>query len=415
MNPDGSFTLHQPIQPPATRPSSTTIMPSRAIMCMRDGVEEGQAARRQTSGGAAVRGDGADGDGEGERPCVPPHGPCPGPIPPHHEGYQALRLHEGDLRVADHVHSTPQQVRQSTHSNPQPVTDYQRESRPRPHAHSLNQGLPISHLASAPVHSSPPVSMAQPLDLLQDMSSNVALLPIQDQDQDRCRGHGQRRQTQPPPTASLPPSYKPLPSSAEDTLLLAPPPSFYASTCPFSHHYQNHAHARACGQSLISPQTPENDSSSRSRSRWARIRTAGPGRTGPLLPTHSVQARAQGIGPTHTCPHCFDLHAGDEGEDDDYAFGSARSDSMDLIVALLVLLNIIVWSAVIYGYVQEFINGTGSGNEWNWPKWELGNTLGIDPEAFRFSVSNACLGPAGAAGWGQICAGEECRWAFVDC
>ncbi|OWZ50424.1 hypothetical protein C368_06567 [Cryptococcus neoformans 125.91] len=92
-----------------------------------------------------------------------------------------------------------------------------------------------------------------------------------------------------------PPSYKPLPSSSDITLLLAPPPPFYQATCP-------HASERDT-----------------------------------LLPIHS-----------HSCSHCFEYQRNSLRP-----YGSYGC-TIDWAVILLVLLNVLVWGAAIYGYWCEF-------------------------------------------------------------
>ncbi|WVQ97299.1 hypothetical protein IAU59_004410 [Kwoniella sp. CBS 9459] len=376
MYPDSPYTLHRPIRPATADPST-----SQPLLA--------------TSGGDMAYQMGSHGDADGERPCVPPHRPCPGPIPPHEADIETTPGDQayGHLRPHMHCCYTPQECQTCssspsslsalpTHSATPSTTLQAIDSSPLPlrsQSHSLSQGLPISQLACASSYSSQPRGHIPP--------------HIQSQDNGDCQGHG------PPPTASLPPSYKPLPSSAEDTLLLAPPPSFYASTCPFSHHYQTHD----LGLSPTSPHSRWLLSRSQSRQQRRGSRNAEP-----LLPVHS----RRGSIAHHTSPHCFDLHVNDACYDDPESPGR-DSESMDSIAVLLVLLNIVVWGAVIYGFVREFANGGDGSGEWHWPA--LGNMLGIDAEALKFSVSSACLGPAGAAGWGQICAGEDCRWAFVDC
>ncbi|AAW46933.1 hypothetical protein CNBM0920 [Cryptococcus deneoformans B-3501A] len=101
-----------------------------------------------------------------------------------------------------------------------------------------------------------------------------------------------------PPSYTVPaspPSYKPLPSSSDTTLLLAPPPPFSQATCP-------HASQRDT-----------------------------------LLPIHS-----------HSCTHCFEYQRGSL-----WPYGSYGC-TIDWAVFLLVLLNVLVWGSVIYGYWCEF-------------------------------------------------------------
>ncbi|WVF70630.1 hypothetical protein IAT40_005423 [Kwoniella sp. CBS 6097] len=402
--PNGSFTLHQPVQPPSMSPTPLPTITSRSAPAM-PADEVYDEAPRCDGGGGGDR----DGDRDGERPCVPSHRPCPGPIPPHDDHTHAIthtRIipEEAYRALQPHMHFDPPEASrsQSRSAIQVPAAEPDNHLGPHPHAHSLNQGLPISHLAGAPSYSSQPLSR-HPSHIQihsQGHTHEPSLVPT---DHAHCHGNNQR-----PPTASLPPSYKPLPSSAEDTLLLAPPPSFYASTCPFSHHYQSHTHTHAHAHAHAYAQTPSTPYTPRCHSRSSRRTNRRPSTSDPLLPVHSRPGSH-----THSCPHCFDLHA---AADDSIPDSPGReSDSMDLIVALLVLLNIVVWSAVIYGYIQEFANGgAGPSGEWNWPGF--GHMLSIDTEAFKqFSISNACLGPAGGVGWGQICAGEDCRWAFVDC
>ncbi|KIR27850.1 hypothetical protein I307_02770 [Cryptococcus deuterogattii 99/473] len=139
-----------------------------------------------------------------------------------------------------------------------------------------------------------------------------------------------------------PPSYKPFPSPSDTTLLLAPPP-FYQATC---------FHASEGGT---------------------------------LLPIHS-----------HSCPHCFEYQ-----RDSLRSYGLHRC-TIDWVMILLVLLNVLVWSGVVYGSWCEF-----RGQEVVWPSW--GRRLGLD------AVRASCVGAQGAAGWGRICYGEDCTWAFTDC
>lgn len=140
-----------------------------------------------------------------------------------------------------------------------------------------------------------------------------------------------------------PPSYKPFPSPSDTTLLLAPPPPFYQATC---------VHASEGGT---------------------------------LLPIHS-----------HPCAHCF------EYQRDSLRSYGPHGCTIDWAMILLVLLNVLVWSAVVYGYWCEF-----TGQEVAWPSW--GRRLGLD------AARASCVGAQGAAGWGRICYGEDCTWAFTDC
>ncbi|WWC86503.1 uncharacterized protein L201_001380 [Kwoniella dendrophila CBS 6074] len=203
------------------------------------------------------------------RPCFPPYGPCPGPIPPNHnESYNGSNnMHSDNLYL--------------------------------PLSHSAQQGLPLSETYQNEVY--PQFRFFPP--------SPPGYNPI---------------------TNSSPPDYKPLPSPNEGTLLLASPPSFQASTCPYL-------------SSSIDPLDL----------------------------------------PTHTCPHCLS-HTNNQ---------SRHKEKLDWVIALLVILNIFVWGLVGYGYWQQF----------------TGDSVDIG------SWFTSYLGGQGASGWGQICRGEDCRWAFVDC
>ncbi|WVQ61931.1 uncharacterized protein L199_000064 [Kwoniella botswanensis] len=215
-------------------------------------------------------------------PCLPPPGPCPRPSPP------------GDENPISHSRGrpgrpiSPRPCIPPHGPCPGPIPPSERErshtyNNPSiPISHSAQQGLPIAYPNSPPRY-----------------------------------------------TPNSPPLYKPLPSPSEGTLLLAPPPSFLASTCPYVH-------------------------------------SANPSEL-----------------PTHSCPHCYS-HSGPQPQ---------TADTVDWMVALLIILNLFVWGAVAWGYICEYTDG-----DFQW-----GDLVG------------SCVGGQGAAGWGKICQGEECRWAFVDC
>ncbi|WWD17636.1 hypothetical protein CI109_102077 [Kwoniella shandongensis] len=119
---------------------------------------------------------------------------------------------------------------------------------------------------------------------------------------------------------SSPPGYKPLPSSSDLTILLAPPPPFYQATCP---------HADSPSPSHTSP-------------------------------------HGGGILPSHSCPYCFRTTSShDSGRERE------RERGKDWMVTILVVLNIIVWGAVIYGYYCEFTTldsgaAAPGGGDWKW-------------------------------------------------
>ncbi|WVW82580.1 hypothetical protein I302_104591 [Kwoniella bestiolae CBS 10118] len=267
--PDGSFSTYQPVQPPSphcscsredgnpVRPDPGTPLPCLPPPgpCPRDSPISGQEPttgslelfQAESERYLRTQAQPCSGRPISHRPCIPSHGPCPGPIPPTQDGNYSEYL-----------------------------------ARPIAISHSVQQGLPIpSAYPNSPPRYSP----------------------------------------------NSPPLYKPLSSPSEGTLLLAPPPSVLASTCPYLH---------------------------------------------PTSPSEL---------PTHSCPHCHStthIH---------------RAEQMDWMVAVLIILNFFVWGAVAYGYICEYNTG-----DFNW-----GDMIG------------SCVGGQGAAGWGRICKGEECRWAFVDC
>ncbi|ODN78009.1 hypothetical protein L202_05095 [Cryptococcus amylolentus CBS 6039] len=98
---------------------------------------------------------------------------------------------------------------------------------------------------------------------------------------------------------------------------------------------------------------------------------------------HSQAVTYAAILPQHSCPHCFDEGSSDPG-----------SQPADKVAIGLVILNIVIWGMAFYGYWTEW-NGAPP-----WSGWTGGAS---------------CVGGQGASGWGKICWGEECRWAFVDC
>ncbi|KAK8866158.1 hypothetical protein IAR55_001309 [Kwoniella newhampshirensis] len=225
---------------------------------------------------------------------------------------------------------------------------------------SSNQGVSDHHLPStscpATPHSSTPLlypsstSISTILPTTTSTGTAIPLLP-------------------PSYTSSSPPDYKPLPSSSDLTILLAPPPSFFQATCPRS-----------------------------SLSRSARAQ----GRASPVLPEHS-------------CPHCFQPHV---AEDVQNRNGGNRNGS-DWIVRILVILNIIVWGAVIWGYYCEL-----TGTQISWDQWgsDWGKGAGIGMGIGTWNVNEISkTGREGAKraglGYGRKCGGsweENCSWAFVD-
>ncbi|WVQ76988.1 hypothetical protein IAR50_006667 [Cryptococcus sp. DSM 104548] len=213
-----------------------------------------------------------------EDPCYPPPGTCPNPNPPPNQDAYSVR--------------NPDEARDREGTE---GSAHHRFSR-RPTQMVDNQGFPVSSIM------------------------HVSATPT------RIPAHPSPGYAAP----NSPPEYKPLPSSHDTTLLLAPPPSFHQATCP-----------------------------------------------------HSQAVTYVSILPQHSCPHCFDLDGGSE---------DPESRLSDKVAIGLVILNIVIWGMVFYGYWRE----------WNGeiPAWGGG-------------VSR--VGGHGASGWGRICWGEECRWAFVDC
>jgi hypothetical protein len=67
---------------------------------------------------------------------------------------------------------------------------------------------------------------------------------------------------------------------------------------------------------------------------------------------------------------------------------------------LLVILNILVWSAVFAGYWQEWKNG-------EFPDYKIGPT--------DFASAGCIGGVRDGQAWGKVCVGELCRWGFIDC
>ncbi|WVQ82510.1 hypothetical protein IAT38_004639 [Cryptococcus sp. DSM 104549] len=220
------------------------------------------------------------------RPCPPSMVSCPGPIPPH------VILDETFPYRDDPTDSWT-----SAASLPAPPPA------PQSHIHSQAQGArPIPIPAGSQLLIVPSITYTSP--------SPTAPTP---------------RSLPPSYVPPSPPTYKPLPTGSDTTLLLAPPPSFYQATCPHLHqhaHVDDGTHGRDDEEALIA---------------------------------------------SHSCPYCFHRPR-------DRREREART--CDRVVAFLVLLNIVVWGAVIWGYYCEFTGGGGVG---------------------------------------RICWGEECRWAFVDC
>ncbi|WWC58848.1 uncharacterized protein I303_101392 [Kwoniella dejecticola CBS 10117] len=250
VSPNDSFSQHASIQPPLHPCTGDHAAPPPPL-----------------SGPTMMLQDEGDSGEPNPLPCMPPPGPCP--RPPHLDD-PPLLPQQSDSRpcIPPYRPCPPRRPCVPPHCPcPGPIPPYDdhygEDANPYM-SHSAQQGLPL-------------------------LSSY------------------NQQNNQPPPgyATPSPPLYKPLPSPSEGTLLLAPPPSFTASTCPYLQS------ASASGSTDL---------------------------------------------PTHTCHHCG-AHTHSDG---------APQNGMDWVIALLIVLNFFVWGAVAYGYWCEF---SGTGETGDWSKW----------------------------------------------
>ncbi|WRT64394.1 uncharacterized protein IL334_001326 [Kwoniella shivajii] len=191
-----------------------------------------------------------------------------------------------------------------------------------PRAESSLESRPVSApiSASAPAPGPPPAPAPAPAsDVIPISHSHQQGLPLlipNAREGSEREGQGEipysyiASHSPPRYLSSSPPIYKALPSPSEGTLLLAPPPNFYASTCPLTHaHAHSHSHSHS----------------------------------------HSLSEL-----PTHSCPHCFTLHH----HQSDTRLNELVGNGNDWVITLLILLNFLVWGAVGYGYWCEYTQGT---------------------------------------------------------
>lgn len=78
----------------------------------------------------------------------------------------------------------------------------------------------------------------------------------------------------------------------------------------------------------------------------------------------------------------------------------------DWVVSLLIVLNLVVWSAVIWGYVSQWRDANGI-------DWNRGGTIVPEHGGSLVDWSHMSRDPARCAR--ITSAGEECDWAFADC